>query len=101
MAIDATSTGPSALSMIGKALAHPARVEILRLLEEGERCGCEFVPLLGLDPSVVSRHLAILSRAGLVVSRRDGVRVLWRLSSPDLPRVLRCLAHLGCPKGGP
>lgn len=101
MAIDATSTGKSTLSAIGKALAHPARVEILRLLEEGERCGCEFVPLLGLDPSVVSRHLAILSRAGLVVSRRDGVRVLWRLSSPDLPRVLRCLADLGCPKGGP
>lgn len=97
MVTDATRTRESTLTTIGKALAHPARVEILRLLAEGERCGCEFVPLLGLDPSVVSRHLAILARAGLVLSRRDGVRLLWRLSSPDLPQILRCLADLRCP----
>jgi len=86
------------LAAIGKALAHPARVELLRLLADGERCGCEFVPVLGLDPSVVSRHLAVLARAGLIVSRRDGVRILWRLARPDLPRVLSCLAQLECEK---
>ncbi|MBC7220401.1 winged helix-turn-helix transcriptional regulator [Candidatus Bipolaricaulota bacterium] len=91
-----TETVEAVLSTIGKALAHPARVELLRLLEDGERCGCEFVPLLGLDPSVISRHLAVLSRAGLVASRRDGVRILWRLARPDTPRLLSCLANLRC-----
>ena len=83
---------------VAKALASSARVKILQTLERGERCGCELAPLLGLDPSVVSRHLAILSRAGLVTSRREGVRVLWQLSSPAVPQLLRCLAELACGK---
>jgi len=86
------------IAEVAKALASPVRVQILRILEEGERCGCEFVPLLDLDPSVVSRHLAVLSRAGLVESRRDGVRILWRLASPEIPRLLRCLENLACEK---
>lgn len=81
---------------VAKALANPVRVRILSILEGGERCGCEFVPLLGLDPSVVSRHLATLQRAGLVESRRDGVRVLWRLANPEIPRLLKCLEALAC-----
>ncbi len=86
------------IAEVAKALASPVRVRILRILEEGERCGCELVPLLGLDPSVVSRHLAVLSRAGLVESRREGVRILWRLSSPEIPLLLRCLENLACEK---
>jgi len=86
------------IAQIAKALASPVRVRILRILEEGERCGCELVPLLDLDPSVVSRHLAVLSRAGLVESRRDGVRVLWRVANPEIPALLRCLENLTCEK---
>lgn len=88
----------SRVAEVAKALASPVRVRILRILQEGERCGCELVPLLSLDPSVVSRHLAVLSRAGLVESRRDGVRVLWRLASPEIPQLLRCLEALACDK---
>ncbi|RLE28090.1 transcriptional regulator [Candidatus Acetothermia bacterium] len=86
----------SRVTEIAKALASPVRVRILLLLEEGERCGCELVPLLGLDPSVVSRHLATLLRAGLVESRREGVRVLWRLANPEIPQLLKCLEVLAC-----
>ena len=86
------------ISKVAKALASPVRVRILKILEEGERCGCELVPLLELDPSVVSRHLAILSRVGLVEFRREGVRILWRLASPEIPRLLRCIESLACEK---
>ncbi|HAF70634.1 MAG: Transcriptional regulator, ArsR family [Acetothermia bacterium 64_32] len=86
------------IASVAKALASPVRVRILKILEEGERCGCELVPLLSLDPSVVSRHLSVLARAGLVESRRDGVRILWRLSSPEISRLLRCLESLACEK---
>jgi len=82
------------LSRIGKALSHPARIRMMWMLEEGERCGCEFAPEIGLDPSVVSRHLAVLARAGLVMSRRDGVRVLWRLADPEIPDALSRLVDL-------
>ncbi|RLE34064.1 ArsR family transcriptional regulator [Candidatus Acetothermia bacterium] len=83
---------------IAKAPASPVRVRILRILEEGERCGCELVPLLNLDPSVISRHLAVLPRAGLVESRCDGVRVLWRMANLEILALLRCLGNSTCEK---
>jgi ArsR family transcriptional regulator len=86
------------VAMLAKALASPVRVRILHVLEQGERCGCELVPLLELDPSVISRHLAVLSRAGLITSRRKGVRIIWSLASPEIPRLLRCLETLSCEK---
>ena len=88
------------IAQIAKALAHPARVQILRMLmEEGELCGCEFAPALSLDPSVVSRYLAVLARAGLVTSRREGVRVMWRLTSPDIIGLLDTIESVGTAKG--
>jgi len=86
------------LALVAKALASPVRIRILRILEEGEKCNCELVPLLNLDPSVVSRHLAVLAQAGLVESRRDGVRIIWRLASSEIPVLLRCLETLSCEK---
>ena len=82
------------LTLVGKALAHPLRERMLWMLGEGERCGCEFAPELGVDPSVVSRYLAVLERAGLVTSRREGVRVMWQLADPQLLEVLEQLAEL-------
>ncbi len=87
-------TNESRIAEIGKALAHPARVQMLRLLADGQRCGCEFAPLLQIDPSVVSRYLAVLARAGLVTSRRDGVRVMWRLTDPTVLDMLEQIEAL-------
>jgi DNA-binding transcriptional ArsR family regulator len=87
------------LVTLGQALSHQARVRILAILAEGERCGCELAGMLGLDPSVVSRHLALLAEAGLIVSRREGQRLLWRLAHPKVPLILGCLARLNCERG--
>ena len=86
--------GSTPLTLIGKALSHPMRERMLWLLADGERCGCEFAPELGVDPSIVSRYFAVLERAGLVASRRDGVRVMWALADPELLEVLERLAEL-------
>ena len=63
----------TALTRIRKALAYPLREHMLWLLQDGERCGCEFEPELEVDPCVTSRWLGLLERAGLVRSRRKGV----------------------------
>lgn len=55
--------------------------------------------MLGLDPSVVSRHLALLAEAGLIVYRREGQRLFWRLAHPEVPLILGCLARLTCERG--
>ncbi|MEW5825548.1 MAG: metalloregulator ArsR/SmtB family transcription factor [Candidatus Bipolaricaulota bacterium] len=74
---------------VGMGLSHPIRIAILRrLAERVELCSCEIEPCLDVDPSGVSRHLSALRDAGLIVSRRDGVRVLHRLASPAVAELL-------------
>jgi DNA-binding transcriptional ArsR family regulator len=73
---------------IGEALGHPIRLAILRLVADGELCLCEIRPLFPVDESGLSRHLATLRRAGLLVARREGVRVLYTLASPRVADLL-------------
>jgi biotin operon repressor len=54
-----------------KALGHPARLLILNLMRLGPRHGEELATILGLNPATVSHHLAKLTEAGLIESRRD------------------------------
>lgn len=60
-----------------KALGHPARVRILEVLAEGERSVGEIQPLVGLESSHLSQQLAVLRRARLVTSRKEGSSVIY------------------------
>lgn len=62
-----------------KALGHPARLRIARMLGEGELCVCQMTAVLRLAPSTVSAHLSELRRAGLVQERKDGRWVFYAL----------------------
>ncbi|MBU1176102.1 MAG: metalloregulator ArsR/SmtB family transcription factor, partial [Alphaproteobacteria bacterium] len=67
------------------ALGEPTRLAVMRhLWEHGETCACELMPRLGVSQSRVSRHMQVLRQAGLVDSRRDAQRVLYRIN-PELP----------------
>jgi ArsR family transcriptional regulator len=67
------------------ALAEPTRLGAIRLLWDGrEHCVCELMRKLGATQSRMSRHMAVLKRAGLVVDRRDAQWVRYR-RNPDLP----------------
>ena len=68
------------LAELAKALGHPARVAIVRLLARRETCVCgEIVDELPLAQSTVSQHLAQLKRAGLIRGEVDGPRVCYCL----------------------
>ncbi|HET7421359.1 MAG TPA: metalloregulator ArsR/SmtB family transcription factor [Candidatus Dormibacteraeota bacterium] len=62
-----------------KALAHPTRLLIIDELRDGPRSVSELVEQLGLRQSNLSQHLGILRAQGLVVARRDGQAVYYRL----------------------
>lgn len=64
---------------ITKALSDIQRLRILMMLRGGELCVCQIIAVLGLAPSTVSKHLSILSGAGLVDSRKDGRWAFYRL----------------------
>lgn len=74
------------LSTLAKALGHPARVQILRLLTRRSSCVCgDIVDVLPLAQSTVSQHLKILKEAGLIRGDVDGPRVCYCIE----PRTLR------------
>lgn len=71
------------LQEIFKALSDETRLRILKLLEEREICVCELMQVLGMPQSTISRHMNVLRRAGLVIGRRDGKWVHYRLCPAD------------------
>ncbi len=74
------------LTRLVKAMAHPARLRILAMLEGGELCGCQLTAALGLAPSTVSAHLAELKRAGLVLEEKRSRFVFYALSGEPAAR---------------
>jgi DNA-binding transcriptional ArsR family regulator len=79
------------LALLTKALGHPARVQILRLLVRREMCICgDIVEELPLAQSTVSQHLKVLKDAGLIRGEIDGPRVCYCVE----PRTLRRLKAL-------
>jgi rhodanese-related sulfurtransferase len=73
---------------IGRALANPHRVEILDLLAQGERSVEVLAARAAISVGLASAHLQALRRAGLVASRRDGTRILYRLAGDDVYELL-------------
>ena len=86
--------GPAAdeeLAALAKALGHPARVQIMRLLVRRNACICgDIVDELPLAQSTVSQHLKVLKEAGLIRGEIDGPRVCYCVE----PRALRRLKAL-------
>ena len=72
---------------ITKALSDASRVRALTALAGGELCVCQIIELLGLAPSTVSKHMAVLHQAGLVDTRKDGRWVYYRLPARSRPMV--------------
>ena len=74
---------------LARALADQSRVRALIALKDHELCVCQLVELLGLASSTVSRHLAILSQAYMVDSRKEGRWVYYRRSGAQAPAAVQ------------
>ena len=77
-----------------KAFAHPARVRVLELLSEADHTVGEMQPLVGIEPSHLSQQLAVLRRAGVVTSRKEGATVVYALRDPEVIELLAVAKHL-------
>jgi len=83
------------LARLARALAHPARVRIVRYLREREECLCgELCDELPLAQSTVSQHLKVLREAGLVHGSPDGTRVCYCVHPEALDRIRRLIDEL-------
>lgn len=72
------------VARVGKALASPKRLELLEMLAQGEKAVEVVAAAVGVDVKLASAHLKALKEARLVESRRDGKRMVYRLSGKDV-----------------
>jgi DNA-binding transcriptional ArsR family regulator len=82
-----------------KAMSNPARLMVLCQLAEGEKSVGELKGAVDLSQSGLSQHLALLRREALVVTRRQGQTIFYRLSSEEAAAVMRALYAIFCGRG--
>lgn len=71
-----------------KTLGHPARIRVLEMLSERDHTVAEMLPEVGIEPAHLSQQLAVLRRAGLVTSRKEGSSVRYSLTNPHVAELL-------------
>lgn len=75
-----------------RALMHPSRIAILEALRFNEECVCHLEAHLEMRQAYLSQQLAVLRKAGLIVDRREGLNIFYRISRPEVLSMLD-LAH--------
>ncbi len=95
MTVAADTTLEQDAAVLAKALGHPARVRILRLLLAHDACYCgQFVDELALAQATVSQHLKVLKDAGLIVGEIEGPRICYCASRERLEALYGLLGIL-------
>jgi ArsR family transcriptional regulator len=90
-----TDESAEQLAGLAWAVAHPARVRIIRLLASREACVCgEIVDRLPLAQSTVSQHLKILKKSGLIQGEVDGPKVCYCINPQKLQKLKALVAKL-------
>ncbi len=81
--------------LILRALNHKLRQQIIRLLDENKKMTVtEIYVQLRLEQSVASQHLAILRRAGIVKTEREGKLIFYTISTERLSHIMQCVEEL-------
>jgi len=79
---------------VAKAMASPGRLELMETLAQGERGVDALAHATGMSIANTSHHLQTLRDAGLVISRKEGLQVIYRLSDDQIPAVLAGIRHV-------
>jgi DNA-binding transcriptional ArsR family regulator len=79
---------------IAKAVAHPLRIAVIDFLKNGEQCVCDIARQVGSERSNASRHLAVMVKAGVLGSRKEGLKVFYTLRTPCLAEFLTCVTQV-------
>jgi rhodanese-related sulfurtransferase/DNA-binding transcriptional ArsR family regulator len=81
-------------AVVGKALSNGNRLELLEFLAQGERSVEDLATVSGLNVANTSRHLQQLRQAGLILNRKEGLKVFYRVSGDDVIELLDALRNV-------
>jgi rhodanese-related sulfurtransferase len=85
----------ASLARVGTALSSPIRIEFLELLAQSERSVEQLAGLTGTTLANTSQHLQRLRQAGLILGRKEGLRVFYRLAGDEVVALLSAMARVG------
>jgi ArsR family transcriptional regulator len=74
-----------------KALAHPARLQIVEFLVGGEKCVGEIMEAVGEKQAITSQQLNMMKDKGVLACRREGSKVFYRIENENAIRLLDCI----------
>jgi ArsR family transcriptional regulator len=82
------------IAKILKILGDPNRIKIVELLRNGEMCQCDIIPIINQSQPTVSRHLSLLEENGVLVSRREGVKMIYNIANPNVLKIIELALSL-------
>ena len=79
-----------------KALGDANRLEIVKMLSDGEKCGCKLLERFEITQPTLSHHMKILAECGLVIARKEGKWQHYSLNCETLTRFRKFIDGLTC-----
>ncbi len=76
---------------VAQSMAHPIRMAVLDCLKDREQCVCDIAQALGTERSNLSKHLSIMVAAGVLESRKEGLKVMYKLRAPCVLQFVDCI----------
>lgn len=83
-----TNLSNQLIANVFKALSHPTRLQIVRLLKDKPLCVCEILPQLDSEQSNTSQHLSVLKNQGIVDSKKEGLMVIYKIKSQEIHEMI-------------
>ena len=88
------------VALVCKALGDSNRLKIVKMLSDGEKCGCKLLEAFEITQPTLSHHMKILCECGLVETRREGKWSHYSLNCETLSAFKEFIGTLNCCKGG-
>ena len=82
------------LARLLQSIGQPARLKILLAIGQGEACVCHLEVALGMRQAYISQHLMNLRKAGVVLDRREGRYIFYRLANPEILELIQQASSL-------
>ena len=88
------------VAFICRALGDSNRLKIVKMLSDGEKCGCKLLEAFDITQPTLSHHMKILCECGLVETRKEGKWSHYSLNCETLSAFKAFIGALNCRKGG-
>lgn len=88
------------VALICKALGDSNRLRIVKMLSDGEKCGCKLLKAFEITQPTLSHHMKILCSCGLVTARKEGKWTYYSLSCETLAAFKAFISALDCCRSG-